>query len=447
MQLLLVGVNYKSAGLAAREPLSFDTPARQRLLTQLSACPQIQELVLLSTCNRTEAYAIVTQPTEAREALVRAFCAESGLSAHDFDELAYTFYNKFAATHLFEVASGLDSMVLGENEILRQVKDSLEAAQNAHASGPVLNQLLRYAITAGKRVRTETGINEGCASIGALAARLLRESLAPSARVLVLGAGQMATVLTRNLNKTSLRLIFANRSSDKARELAAEYPGSAEIASLNQIAGLLEEVDAVVACTSATEHLITREQLADRCPLSPLLLVDLAVPRNIAPETADLETVTLYDVDSLEKVIQTSIEQRARHVEQAQTIIAEEATRFLEWFHSRELVPTIRSLYEMFEEIRQREITRGMQKYRDQLGPENESLTEEIVERITKAVTQKILHYPVVQLKHAAPAEQRLYDQTLSKLFSLDASDGIDRYVHLTPPARTHAHHSAAHHS
>lgn len=440
MQLLLVGVNYKSAGLTAREPLSFDASARQRILAQLSTCSQIQEIVLLSTCNRTEAYAIVTHPTEARAALVSALCAESGLQIRDLDDLAYTFYNKFAATHLFEVASGLDSMVIGENEILRQVKDSLEAAQEAGASGPVLNQLLRFAITAGKRVRTETGINEGCASIGALAARLLRESVGPDARVLVLGAGQMATVLLRNLNKTSLNLSIANRSADKARELAAEYPGGAEIVPPAQVAEMLNDIDAVVACTAAPEHLITREHLAQRCPLRPLLLIDLAVPRNIAPDTASLEAVTLYDVDSLEQVIQTSIELRTKHVEQAQTIIAEEATRFLEWFHSRELVPTIRSLYEMFEDIRQREVARGLQKYREQLGPEAEAMTEEIVERITKAVTQKILHYPVVQLKNAKPDEQRQFDQALSRLFSLDASDGIDRYVHLSPPTRTPAH-------
>lgn len=425
MQLVLVGVNYKSAGLAAREPLSFDTLTRQQLLAELSAHPRIEELVLLSTCNRTEVYAIAPDPAEARAAIAAALCAHSGLAARDLDELAYTFYNKFAATHLFEVASGLDSMVLGENEILRQVKGALEAAQEAEVSGPVLNQLLRFAITAGKRVRSETGINEGCASMGALAARLVRQTLPADARLLILGAGDMARVLVRNLDAAGYALTIANRSADKAQELASEYAGPAEVIGLDGIAAALPQADAVVACTAAAEFLIHPEQLQTR--KRPLLLVDLSVPRNIEPACGELEAVSLYDVDGLQQVIQLSLEQRARHVAQAQTIIAEEATRFLEWFHSRDLVPTIRSLYSMFEEVRQRELARGLQKYSEEISP----ATEELIERVTKAVTQKILHYPVVKLKTASPADKRIYEQALSELFGLDAVDGIDRYVHM----------------
>lgn len=436
MQLLLVGVNYKSAALAAREPLSFDAPTRQRLLTELRQCPHIQELVLLSTCNRTEAYAIVDQPQAAREAVVSALCAQAGLPAAEFETLAYTFYNKFAAVHLFEVAAGLDSMVLGENEILRQVKEALEFAREAEACGPVLDQLLRFAITAGKRVRTETSLNEGCASMGALAARVLGEGLAPEARVLVLGAGQMARVLCRNLNKSGYELLIANRSAANAEALALDYAGPARILSLDQIPAVLGEVDAVVACTSAPEPMLSREMLL-AAGRYPSLLVDLAVPRNLDPALAGLPGVNLYDVDGLQQVIRLSLEQRSQAVEQAQTIIGEETTRFLEWFHQRDLVPTIRSLYEMFEEIRTRELARGLQKYRDELGPESEA----IVERVTKAITQKILHYPVVRLKTASPADRHVYERVLSELFSLQNQDGIDKYVHM-PEASRHTAHS-----
>ncbi|HEY9842005.1 MAG TPA: glutamyl-tRNA reductase [Candidatus Obscuribacterales bacterium] len=431
MQLLLVGVNYKSAGLAAREPLSFDAPIRQQILARLSGCPQIQELVLLSTCNRTEVYAIVSQPLEAREAIVSELCAQAGMPVTEWEDMAYTFYNKFAATQLFEVASGLDSMVLGENEILRQVKDALEAARQAGSCGPVLDQLLRFAITAGKRVRSETSINEGCASIGALAARLVRESLGPEARLLVLGAGQIARVLVRNLAKSGLELLIANRTAANAEALALDYPGPVQVLGLEQISAVLPQVDAVVACASISDYLIGPAQLAGRD--RPLLLIDLAVPRNLDPELAGCASVSLYDVDSLQQVVRLSLEQRSRYVEQAQTIIGEETTRFLEWFHQRDLVPTIRSLYEMFEEVRQRELERGLQKYRDDLAPE----TEALIERVTKAITQKILHYPVVRLKNAPAAEQQLYDRVLSELFGLNSQDGIDKYVHLPESSRT----------
>jgi len=434
VQLLLVGVNYKSAGLAAREKLSFDAPTRQQILARLGACPQIQEAVLLSTCNRTEVYAIVAQPQEARAAIVAELCAQARLAETDWEEMAYTFYNKFAATHLFEVASGLDSMVLGENEILRQVKDALEAARDAEICGAVLDQLLRFAIIAGKRVRSETSINEGCTSIAALAARLVRETLEPEARLLVLGAGQMARVLVRNLAKAGLELWIANRSEANAEALALDYPGPVRLIGLDQIGEALPQLDAVVACTGASDYLVTAAQAAGRS--RPLLLVDLAVPRNLDPGLGALPGVSLYDVDSLQQLVQLSLEQRSRYIEQAQTIIGEETTRFLEWFHSRDLVPTIRSLYGMFEELRQRELERGLQKYRETLAPE----TEDLVDRITKALTQKILHYPVVRLKTASPAERQLYERVLGELFSLQSPDGIDKYVHLPGAARSRAH-------
>ncbi len=215
MQLLLVGVNYKQATLADREPLAFDSSTRRDILNALIGKAGIEELVLLSTCNRTEFYAIAPDPQAARELIVSYLSIKTGWSRHDWEDQAYTFYNKFAATHLFEVTAGLDSMVLGENEILGQVKQAVEQAREAGVCGQILNQLMRFAITAGKRVRSETRINEGCTSIAALANRRLQQSLKADAKILILGAGQIAEVLLQHLSSQSFDITVLNRSEEK----------------------------------------------------------------------------------------------------------------------------------------------------------------------------------------------------------------------------------------
>lgn len=434
MQLLLVGVNYKQATLADRETLAFDGHTRQEILNTLIGKAGIEELVLISTCNRTEFYAIAPEPQAAREVIVDYLSIQTGWSRRDWEEHAYTFYNKFAAMHLFEVAAGLDSMVLGENEILGQVKQALEEARHAGVCGQILNQLMRFAITAGKRVRAETRINEGCTSIAALASRRLQQSLDSHSKVLILGAGQIAEVLLQHLSPLDLELTIVNRSQAKAIELADKF--HTQYCPVDELSLCLENTDAVVTCTSAPDYLI--EELTPRSAEKPLLMIDLSVPRNIDPQLAQHEQVSLYDVDHLQEQVQSTLEQRSQSVAKAQTILAEEATRFLEWFNNRDVVPTIRSLYSMFEEIRQREVSRGTQKYKDSLNDE----ANQVIERVTKAVIQKILHYPVVQLKAAAPADQMRYEEALSELFGLAAADGIDRYVHL--PQST-ARHSVAH--
>ncbi|MGV3525899.1 MAG: glutamyl-tRNA reductase [Candidatus Sericytochromatia bacterium] len=429
MQFVLVGVNYKSAALEVRERLSCDTTASQHLLTQLFCHSEIHESVLLSTCNRTEIYAITPDPQAARAAIMQALSERACLPLRDLETLTYTYYNKFAANHLFEVSAGLDSLVLGENEILRQVKDALSLARQLEAVGPILNQLFRFAITAGKRVRHETQINEGCASLGALAARLLRDSLAPDARVLILGAGQMARILVKNLHDSGLQLHIANRTEARAEMLAEVYAGEAEAGGLDSVPGILGEVDAIVSCTASHDYVVSVHELGRRRRCHhPLLLIDLSVPRNLDPVCAELENVSYYDVDRLENVIQTSLEQRQLAASHAQSIIAEESTRFLEWFHNRELAPTIRALQSMFEDIRQRELSRGSQKYREALTPE----AEIALDRITHAITQKILHYPVVRLKNVPnPQQQAAYHAALNELFGLNTPEGIEKYVHL----------------
>lgn len=430
MQLILIGVNYKSAPLHAREQLSFHTREAQAILQQLREQDAIAEAVLLSTCNRTEVYAIVHDTLQSREQIVEILLRSSQLSRETLEPLLYTFYNKFAATHLFEVAAGLDSMVLGENEILRQVKTAQELAQQEQASGAILNQLLRYAIMAGKRVRTETDINKGCASIGALAARLVKEHVADlaSPRLLVMGAGQMAQVMVKNLEADTATLFLANRTQDKARDLQCLYAGQSQLLSPQEALSQVATMDAVVVCTSAEHYLLNPQDFSQQFE-RPLLLVDLSVPRNIDPELGYLPNVQLFDVDALQHKVDMSIEKRRMYISQAQSIIGEETTRFLEWFNNRDVVPTIKALYQTFESIRERELQRGTARHKAEMTPE----VEAILDQVTRAMVQKILHHPVVRLKNAPVEQQQLYHEALNTLFALDAQDEMDKYVYHQP--------------
>lgn len=422
MQLVLVGANYKSAGLDTRELLTFSKPQLSALLATLSQAAAIEESVVISTCNRSEVYAISRHPEAARQLILEAVSQLAGVPEHTLETLLYTYYNKFAATHLFDVACGLDSMVLGEDEILRQVKTALDLAQLHQSSGPVLNQLFRTAVTAGKRVRTETAINQGCTSLSAVAARLLREQLdqAP-AHLLILGAGQMARTLIRSLEDTDIHISLANRTRSNAEALAESSQQNIQLLDLDQVAQTLSSVQAVVTCTALPDFLITPALL----PSQPLLMIDLAVPRNIDPAVAQQPGITLYDVDSLQNQVEDSLLRREQNIGQAQSIIGEEASRFLDWLHQREMAPTIRGLYSTFEDIRQRETARALQKYKEPLASEHEAL----IQQITRAITQKILHYPVVRLKNADAQTQQIYHEVLSELFGLNAEDEIDRYV------------------
>ncbi|MBF2054790.1 MAG: glutamyl-tRNA reductase [Candidatus Sericytochromatia bacterium] len=422
MQLVLVGANYKSAGLDTRELLTFSKVQLSALLDTLSETAVIEEALVMSTCNRSEVYVISRHPEAARQLILDAISELAGVPENTLETLLYTYYNKFAATHLFDVACGLDSMVLGEDEILRQVKTALDIAQLSHSSGPILNQLFRAAVTAGKRVRSETAINQGCTSLSAVAARLLRRHLEQKpAHLLIVGAGQMARTLIRNLEDTDIQISLANRTRSNAEALAESSKQAIQLLNLDQLASILPQVQAVVTCTALPDFLITPDFL----PNQALMMIDLAVPRNIDPGVTQQPGITLYDVDSLQNQVEDSLLRREQNIGQAQSIIGEEATRFLDWLHQREMAPTIRGLYSTFEDIRQRETTRALQKCKEPLTAEHEAL----IQQITRAITQKILHYPVVRLKNADAQTQQIYHEVLSELFGLNAEDEIDRYV------------------
>jgi len=447
VQFILLGLNHRTASLDIRERFAFSGDTLAQALATCQQAPGISEAVILSTCNRTEIYALTEQLNVTREGLKNLLCEHAALSPDCFEDISYTAYNKFAAQHLFQVAAGLDSMVYGENEILRQVKDALLDAQVAESSGPVLNQLFTSAIRAGKRVRSETAINQGAASIGSVSARLIREyaqALQREPRILLLGTGKMGEVTLMNLAQTAYPLTLANRSRAKAEELAAVY-GRGTVVDLAEMPTQLAQHDVIITCTAADHYLVDyRHQAAFSQRKQPVLLMDLSVPRNMDPHLAEIEGVSYYDMDRLQQVVERSYENRMLCQDLAETILADEMARFLEWFNTRDVVPTIQSLYEMFNDIRSREMERGLKKYQGEVAPE----VHDLLDRVSRAITQKILHYPVVQLKvERDPERKQLYTEVLSALFKLDAQDGIDRFVHteLSEPAKSPLRHVHKH--
>lgn len=238
----------------------------------------------------------------------------------------------------------------------------------------------------------------------------------------------MAQVMVKNLAADTATLFLANRTQDKARDLQCLYTGESHLLSPQEALRQVAEMDAVVVCTSA-EHYLLNPQDFSRQFERPLLLVDLSVPRNIDPELGYLPNVQLFDVDALQHKVDMSIEKRRMYISQAQSIIGEETTRFLEWFNNRDVVPTIKALYQTFESIRERELQRGTARHKAEMTPEVEAL----LDQVTRAMVQKILHHPVVRLKNAPVEQQQIYHEALNTLFALDAQDEMDKYVYHQP--------------
>lgn len=430
MQLILVGASFKTATLNTREKLAFHEPESLQLLAELQAFSDIHEVVLLSTCNRTEIYALTEQLAPTRQHILDKLSEHKHFCPMELEDISYTYYNKFAAEHLFQVAAGLDSMVIGESEILKQVKDAWKLAHQAETSGTILNALFKYAIHAGKRVRTETNIGQGCTSVGALTAQVVRTHYPQLAetQVVLVGAGQISQATLKYLREegvTALTLI--NRSQAKMQALQVEFP-ELQLQTWHLLPEQLRVADVVIVCTASEHFVLTqahRDVLQQR--EKPLLLVDLAVPRNVDPALGQVPGITLMDMEYLQTLVAQTKQDRLDSQGHVHSILADEMSRYLEWFNTLEVVPTIDSMYQLFDEIRQNEIKRGLQKYAETSSPE----VCDLLDRVTRAITQKILHYPVVQLKmEKDPSKKQNYTDVLTQLFKLDAQDYMERYLH-----------------
>jgi glutamyl-tRNA reductase len=413
VNLTLVGLSHQSTPIAVRERAFVPLTAAAALARELAADG---EAVCLSTCNRTELY-LVGPDAEARS--LAALTRVSGLPEEELRGVVYRLRDEAAALHLFRVAAGLDSMVPGEGEILGQVREAYEAG----APGAILDRLFREALHAGKKVRAETAIGESPASVSSAAAALAQQVFGDldGCRVLLVGAGHVAELAARSLAARGASIAFvANRSADRARELARRFGG--EAIPLAEAADRLAGVDVLLSATGGPERTLTRGRveatLRDR-RRRPLFLIDLAVPRNLDPELHEVDGCFLYDIDDLESVVAAGLAGRRREAARAEAIVAAQAERFREWHASREVVPEIASLRAWAEEVRAAELERA----RSRLGLSEDQ--HAAVDSVTAQIVAKLLHLPTVRLKEAAAgADGGSYAEAVRHLFGLDDPAG-----------------------
>lgn len=412
MHVTLVGISHKTAPVAVRERFSFAPEELPEALPRFGGAA-----VLLSTCNRTEVYLSAHHPIAAGS--VVALLRELKGSIEAPDEIFYQLNDLEAARHLFRVAAGIESMVLGESEILGQVRSAFAASTAAHANNAVLSQLFHAAIRVGRQARSQTQIGRNAVSVSSTAVALARRTLGELSErtVLVVSAGEAGKLTARSLAEHGAsRLLVTSRTADRAQELAAELHGKP--VAFEQLGEAMAEADIVITSSSAPEFLIGQQEVAQAVAGRngrPLLLIDIAVPRDIDPAVRGHPQVHLYDIDDLQALVDEHRSARAREVSKVELLIDEGLRRFEEWLRSRGVVPTVAALRERADVLREAELARTLKRLRD-LSPEQRAG----VEAMASALVKKLLHDPIDRLKGD---DGERYVAVVRDLFSLDGDD------------------------
>jgi glutamyl-tRNA reductase len=397
--ILCIGLNHQTACLALREQLALSPALSTPSLLQNMLAGEVQELVVLSTCNRVELYAASHSPDfQALETLL-ARTAEIPFS--EISPALYKLKDDEAVRHLFQVAAGLDSLVIGEPQILGQVAEAYEAAKKAGSAGKLLSRLFQAAIRTGKRTRTETSISRNPASIASVAVNLIFETVPdlPTARTLVIGAGEMAELAVEALRKRGTsQILVINRTIQKAQELASRWGGQA--GSFDMLSSVLPDMDIVITSTGAPHTILNQETVerAMQCrPDRPLVIMDIAVPRDVVEAVGDLPGVRLYDIDALSNHLETSLAQRQSQIPLVEAILAEEQAAFEADLAAQDMVPIIVEIRQQANAIRQNEVEKALRRM-PQLTPEMECQ----IEALTISIVNKILHSPTDRLRQGA---------------------------------------------
>jgi glutamyl-tRNA reductase len=431
VKIVLVGLNHRSAPLEVRERVAVDDVAPP--LQKLVGSDEIDEAVLISTCNRVEVVALTRNLDGARHRLHSFFQHDLG-GADPGDESSledhlYEFTEGEAMQHVLRVASALDSMVVGEPQILGQVKEAFRAAVDCKACGPILTRLFQQAFTTAKRVRTETRVAERPVSVARVAVDLAKQIFEDFSdkRALLIGAGEMIEAALSSLRGAGLESIaVANRTPERAADLAARFEATAH--GLDELERLVSEADVVLTCIGGDRPILTRELVTrarKKRRHQPLFVIDIGVPRNADAEVDELDNVYLYDIDDLGAVASENEEQRRRETVRAEALVTEEQQRFDGWFAALRAVPTIKHLRAHVEEIRGREVEKALAKLT------LDDSERERVEALTRSIVNKILHAPLARLRREAEREEGMaYLETARVLFGLDdegdASDGAN---------------------
>jgi glutamyl-tRNA reductase len=420
--LALVGLNHRSAPLAVRERLFVPRPALPALLGALKEVPGVSEGFILSTCNRTEVLACLDGARE--ETLVEFLGARHGMAAPALDPYLYRLRSLEAVRHLFRVAASLDSLVVGEPQILGQVKEAYQAALECGALGRVLDGLLQHAFEAAKKVRARTGIARHPVSVSQAAVGLARQIFGTleGRTVVVLGAGKMSELVVRHLVEEGVRsVIVSNRTYERAVELAERFGGRA--ARFESLPDQFEVADILIASTGAPHHVLRYDEVAvlvRRRRGRPIFLIDIAVPRDIEPRVNTLENVYLYDLDDLRRVVEENRDGRRREAEQAEALIDEAVARFHAWLRGLDAGPAIAAVRERYHRLKEEELRRFLQRHRDLPEPQRRDLAA-----LLHGLVNKFLHEPTRRLRQGvgrADGAQRV--ELFRDLFGLEDAPG-----------------------
>jgi glutamyl-tRNA reductase len=425
MKIFVAGLNHSTADIEVREKVAFNGSRLEEGLRRFRELPEIEEAMILSTCNRVELYAHVKDTLRASES-IRAFLSEfHHVNRSLLDKAIYTHDDVDAIRHIFRVASSLDSMVVGEPQILGQLKEAFEMALEKKTTGILLNRLMKKAISVAKRVRSETKIAENAVSISFAAVELAKKIFADlSGKVfMLLGAGEMAELAARHLMSNGVKeVIVANRSFERACDLSKEFNGRP--VKLDDFLREMVHADIVICSTGAPNYILMKEQMQKvmkERKQKPVFLIDISVPRNIDPKINDLDNVYLYNIDDLQGIVDTNMFERKKEAEKAEKIIEEEIEPFLKWLSSLDSVPTIVALREKAEEIKKEEFEKLMNRF-----PEMEDKQKNAIECMASAIINKLIHPPTKALKED-PEDKDLLIATIKKLYGINGEEKKDK--------------------
>jgi glutamyl-tRNA reductase len=419
MHVFLLGVSHQTAPIEVREQLDFSSRDVGAAVEAVAARCSAGEAVVLSTCNRSEIYVASDDPDRARQELIEFLVGYHGLPSSAFESHVFVRTDEDATRHLFRVAAGLDSLVVGEPQILGQVKDAFQVAASRQCVGPVLTRLFHTSFGVGKRVRSETALGEGAISVGFAAVALARKIFGKleGRRVLVVGAGEISTLTAQHLRSQGVGdIAITSRTAAHAEELAADVEGRA--IPWSELRTALHTADIVITATGSPRPILSRadiEGVTSKRRGEALFIIDIAVPRDVEASVGEIEQVFLYNVDDLQAVVQENLSRRSSEIGRAESIVGDEVERFSAWRRSRGAVPTVVALRQRFELIRRAELRRLESKLAG-LSPEARASVDEV----TRLIVEKLLLAPTSQLK-ALPDEetQTAYTEAVNRLFEL----------------------------
>jgi len=421
MKTVVIGLNHKTADVDLREKLAFNGPRLEEGIRQIRALPEIKETVIVSTCNRVEIYLTVKDVAKAFESVKDFFVRFFDIRKESLDNALYLYDGMQAVRHIFRVSSSLDSMVVGEPQILGQLKDAFEFALERKTTGVLLNRLLKKAISVAKRIRTETKIAENAVSISFAAVELARKIFddLPEKSFMLLGAGEMAELAAKHMMNNGVKnIVIANRTYETGCNLAKEFNGRA--IKFDEYLDELAHMDILICSTGAQKYVLMKDQMQKvmkERKNRPVFLIDISVPRNIDPEINDLDNVYLYDVDDLKGVVDTNILERQKEAKKAEDIIEEEIETFKRWLSSLDAVPVVKALREKAEAIKKEEVEKLFNRL-----PEIGEKEKKAIEGMASSIINKLVHAPTVALREDSE-DRDIMIATIIRLYGLNGED------------------------